>query len=219
MNTRITDVDFRFYVQSSHLFANLQNCSSGYWTFIDHFCNISCIILSVITTGEVVLNQGTNTLDTMLPYATASLAIFNSFNAYMRPAAKAEAHAQSARQFDKLKLSFGNCANIEEYNHLTQDYQNSIISAPGLPFFLRKRWLARKESISPTPSLLKIIDRTDIYKTTSSDVSIPHNCFSCYNVKGEVEVMIEDVIEQTIEETTGGQKTDEDEIDYEKYIA
>ena len=31
--------------------------------------------------------------------------------------------------------------------------------------------------------------------------------------------MIEDVIEQTIEETTGEQKVEDDEVDYEKYIA
>jgi len=54
MSNYITDVDFRFYVQSSHYFASLQECSAGYWIFIQHFVNITCMILSALTTGELL---------------------------------------------------------------------------------------------------------------------------------------------------------------------
>ena len=104
----VTDVDFRFYVQSAHYFSNLQECSAGYWIFIEHFTNVASIVLSAVTTSELISDNNQILGKSFLPWAGAILTIVNAFKAYMSPGAKAEAHHQTAKYFDQLKLSFGN---------------------------------------------------------------------------------------------------------------
>ena len=184
----ITDVDFRFYVQSSHYFSNLQECSAGYWIFIEHFSNVACIVLSAVTTSELISDNNQILGKDFLPWAGAILTILNAFKAYMSPAAKAEAHNQTAKYFDQLKLSFGNCSEISEYKHLTNMYQTNITNAPGLPFFLRKRWVSRKERISVTPQLQKKITQTHDYETTRGVIVKPGHC--CCRINSQIEVIV-----------------------------
>jgi len=193
----ITDVDFRFYVQSSHYFANLQECSAGYWIFIEHFTNVASIVLSAVTTSELISDNNQILGKSFLPWAGAILTIVNAFKAYLSPAAKAEAHHQTAKYFDQLKLSFGNCNEISEYKHLTNMYQTNITNAPGLPFFLRKRWVSRKERISVTPQLQKHITRTDDYITTRGVSVNPGHC--CCRINSQIEVVLHDENEEGFE--------------------
>ena len=123
-----------------------------------------------------------------LPWAGAILTILNAFKAYMSPAAKAEAHNQTSKYFDQLKLSFGNCSEVSEYKHLTNMYQTNITNAPGLPFFLRKRWVSRKERISITPQLQKKITRTNDYETTRGVIVKPGHC--CCRINSQIDVIV-----------------------------
>lgn len=195
MSQLITDVDFRFYVQSAHYFANLQECSAGYWIFIEHFTNVLSIILSAVTTSELISDNNQILGKSFLPWAGAILTMVNAFKAYLSPAAKAEAHHQTAKYFNQLKLSFGNCNELTEYNHLTNMYQTNITNAPGLPFFLRKRWISRKERISVTPQLQKHITRTNDYSTTRGVSIKPGNC--CCRINSQIEVVVSS--EETLE--------------------
>ena len=186
----VTDVDFRFYVQSAHYFANLQECSAGYWIFIEHFTNVTSIILSAVTTSELISDNNQILGKSFLPWAGAILTVLNAFKAYMSPAAKAEAHHQTAKYFNQLKLSFGNCNNMSEYKHLTNMYQTNISDSPGLPFFLRKRWVSRKERISITPQLQKQITRTQNFSTTRGVIVNPGHC--CCRINSQIEIVIHD---------------------------
>ena len=134
----------------------------------------------------------------------------NAFNAYLSPAAKAEAHRQTAKYFNQLKLSFGNCNELSEYNHLTNMYQTNITNAPGLPFFLRKRWISRKERISVTPQLQKHITRTNDYSTTRGVSIKPGNC--CCRINSQIEVVVSS--EETLEngETLENEETLENDL-------
>lgn len=198
----VTDVDFRFYVESSHYFSNLQECSAGYWIFIEHFTNVACIVLSAVTTSELISNNNQIVGKSFLPWAGAILTIVNAFKAYMSPAAKAEAHHQTAKYFDQLKLSFGNCTEISEYKHLTNMYQTNITNSPGLPFFLRKRWVSRKERISVTPQFQAKITRTRDYTTTRGVIVYPGRC--CCRINSQIEVVMHD------EEKDDEEKDDEE---------
>lgn len=202
----VTDVDFRFYVQSAHYFANLQECSAGYWIFIEHFTNVASIVLSAVTTSELISDNNQVLGKSFLPWAGATLTIINAFKAYMAPAAKAEAHHQTAKYFDQLKLSFGNCNEISEYKHLTNMYQTNITNAPGLPFFLRKRWVSRKERISVTPQLQKHITRTNDYITTRGVFVKPGHC--CCRINSQIEVVMHDENEDGFKDNLNGNTKD-----------
>ena len=103
----VTDVDFRFYVQSAHYFSNLQECSAGYWIFIEHFTNVVSIVLSAVTTSELISDNNQILGKSFLPWAGAILTIVNAFKAYMSPGAKAEAHHQTAKYSAMLPWRVG----------------------------------------------------------------------------------------------------------------
>jgi hypothetical protein len=199
MSQSVTDVDFRFYVQSSHYFANLHECSAGYWIFIEHLTNVFSLVLSAATTSELISDNNQVLGKSFLPWAGAILTIVNAFQAYMAPAAKAEAHHQTAKFFDQLKLNFGNCDEVSEYKHLTNMYQSNITNAPGLPCFLRKRWISRKERISATPRFQKQITRTNDYTTTRGVSIKPGHC--CCRINSQIEVIIHDDKNEENDET------------------
>ena len=69
-------------------------------------------------------------------------------------------------------------------------YQTNITNAPGLPFFLRKRWVSRKERISITPQLQKHITRTNDYTTTRGVSVKPGHC--CCRINSQIEVVMHD---------------------------
>ena len=70
----------------------------------------------------------------------------------------------------------------------TNMYQTNITNAPGLPFFLRKRWVSRKERISITPQLQKKITRTNDYETTRGVIVKPGHC--CCRINSQIDVIV-----------------------------
>jgi hypothetical protein len=202
MSETVTDVDFRYYVQSAHLFANLQECSAGYWLCIDHVVNVVLILLSCLTTGEII--SGTIFSHIILIVISTSLTFFNGFKIYMNPSVKAEAHTQCAKKMEQTKLALNNCDTLSEYKHIINYFHNDLGSAPGLVFFLRRHWIGRQERLSISVNMRKFIVKSDREDTGVTLRSQP--CLPCCRVNSTIEVVTEGGLSEEEEEEDEGQK-------------
>ncbi len=199
----LTDVDFVYYVKSAQLFANLQECSAGYWACVDHVVNVSAILLSCLTTGEII--SGSIFPHWALVASSTALTFVNGFKIYMKPAAKEQAHHNCARKMEQTKLALGVCDNLNEYHHIIHRFHTDLNNSPGLVFFLRRHWIGRKERVSLTPSMQNHIVRTG--RDLNDGVELTSQpCFRCCHITSHIDVVLGD-------EDEGKKVEDEHEIE------
>jgi hypothetical protein len=210
----VTDVDFAYYVKSAQLFANLQECSSGYWSCVDHTVNIASILLACLTTGEII--SGSLFPHWALVASSTALTFVNGFKIYMKPAQKAECHHQCAKIMEQTKLSLGICDNLTEYKHIINNFHTNLSSAPGLVFFLRRHWIGRKERLSVTPNMMQYITTTNRDLEGARLSSQP--CLPCCKINSFIDIILHDEEEnkQEKEDQKQDDKKQEDKKQEEK---